>query len=119
MRRRFDHVHIDIVGRLLESHRYKYLVTVIYCFTRWPEAIPIKDIEARTVAKAYVTDWVARFGVPDHMTLDRGTQFVSELWRSMSELLGTNLHPTTTYHPQANRLVERLHQTLKTSLKTR
>ena len=117
--KRFDHVHIDIVGLLPESQGNKYLLTVIDRFTRWPEAIPIKDIEARTIARAYVHSWVARFGVPNQMTSDRGTQFVSELWSAMSDLLGTTLNPTTAYHPQANGLVERLHRTLKASLKAR
>ena len=37
----------------------------------------------------------------------------------MSELLGTQLNPTTAYHPQANGLIERFHRTLKASLKAR
>merc|ERR1712020_624705 len=117
--RRFDHVHVDLVGPLPESQGFKYLLTIIDRFTRWPEVVPIKDIEARTVAKAYVQNWVARFGVPSQMTSDRGTQFVSELWTAMSNLLGTDLHPTTAYHPQANGMIERLHRTLKAALKAR
>ena len=35
----------------------------------------------------------------------------------MSNLLGTDLHPTTSYHPQANSLIERNHRDLKASLK--
>jgi hypothetical protein len=54
-----------------------------------------------------------------HMTSDRGPQFVSELWSCMSKLLGTDLHPTTSYHPQANGLIERNHRDLKASLKCR
>ena len=42
---------------------------------------------------------------------------MSELWSSMSNLLGTDLHPTTSYHPQANGLIERNHRDLKASLK--
>ena len=53
------------------------------------------------------------------MTSDRGTQFTSELWSSMCKLLGTELHPTTAYHPQANGLVERFHCDMKASLKAR
>ena len=71
------------------------------------------------MANAYVHNWVARFGVPDQMTSDRGAQFVSELWTAMSELLGTQLNPTTAYHPQANGLIERLHRTMKAALKAR
>ena len=37
----------------------------------------------------------------------------------MTNLLGTELHPTTAYHPQANGMIERLHRTLKAALKAR
>ena len=117
--RRFDHVHIDLVGPLPESQGCKYLLTVVDRFTRWPEALPIKDIETRTIARVYAQHWIARFGVPTLMTSDRGPQFVSDLWAALSSLLGTSLHPTTAYHPQANGLVERMHRTLKASLKAR
>ena len=116
---RFEHVHIDFVGPLLESQGYKYLLTVIDRYMRWPEAVPLRYIEARTMAKAYVQNWIACYGTPNHITSDRRTQFVSELWSSMSNLLGTRLNPTTVYHPQANGLIERLHRTLKASLKAR
>ena len=116
---RFGHVHVDLVGPLPESKGHKYLLTIIDRFTRWPAVVPLKDIETKAIASAYIQNWVARFGVPEQMTSDRGTQFVSELWAAMAELLGTQLNPTTAYHPQANGLVERLHRTLKAALKAR
>ena len=102
--RRFDHVHVDLVGPLPESQGHSYLLTIVDRFSRWPEAIPLKNIETRTVARAFVHNWVARFGVPLSMTSDRGAQFTSELWSSMCNLLGCELHPTTAYHTQANGL---------------
>ena len=92
--RRFDHVHVDLVGPLPESQGFKYLLTIVDRFTRWPEVIPITDMETQTVAKAYLLNWVAHFSVPSSMTSDRGTQFISELWKAMLELLGTNIQPT-------------------------
>ena len=53
------------------------------------------------------------------MTSDRGSQFISGLWTSLSQLLGTQLVKTTAYHPQSNGFIERLHRTLKASLKAR
>ena len=117
--RPFEHVHIDLVGPLPSSQGFTYLLTAADRFTRWLEAVPIKAIDTYTIARAYMQNWVARFGVPLHMTSDRGPQFVSELWSCMSKLLGTDLHPTTSYHPQANGLIERNHRDLKASLKCR
>ena len=100
--RHFDHVHIDLVGPLPEFQGHTYLLTMRDRFSRWPEAIPIQNIETQTVARAFIKNWVARFGVPLSMTSDRGAQFTSDLWSAMCNLLGTELHPTMAYHPQWN-----------------
>lgn len=115
--KRFEHVHIDIVGRLPHSDGYEYLLTCIDRFSRWPEAIPIRNIEAATVAKAFIGGWVARYGVPLTVTTDRGTQFESQLFTHLTQLLGTNRIRTTAYHPASNGLVERLHRQIKCALK--
>ena len=114
---RFANVHVDLVGPLPSSKGSSYLLTMIDRFTRWPEAVPISDISAQTVAEQFLGSWVARFGVPKSITTDRGAQFESNLWKSLMNLLGTEKHRTTSYHPQANGIVERFHRQLKASLK--
>ena len=116
---RFESRHVDLVGPLPLSQGFSYLLTVVDRFTRWPEVIPVVDISAETCARAFLTHWVARFGVPATMTSDRGRQFVSELWKKTATLLGASTNATTAYHPQANGLVERMHRTMKASLKAK
>ena len=111
-------VHLDLVGPLPSSNGYTYILTCIDRFTRWPEAIPISNIQADSVAKAFVTTWISRFGVPETITTDQGRQFESALWRELVLLLSTKRIRTTAYHPRSNGLVERLHRQLKAAIRT-
>lgn len=77
---RFDHLHLDLVGPLKPSSGNTYILTCVDRYTRWPEAIPIPDICAETVARAFVTHYVSRFGVPATITTDQGSQFESKLF---------------------------------------
>ena len=114
---RFNEVHIDIVGPLPPAQGFTYILTCIDRFTRWPEAIPITNITAQTVAHAFIQGWISRFGVPSTVTTDRGRQFESALWNQLMQLLGCKRIRTTSYHPAANGLIESFHRQLKTSLK--
>lgn len=117
---RFEHIHVDIVGPLPTSEDgFRYCVTVIDRGTRWPEAFPIRDITAETVAKAIYEGWITRYGCPVRLTSDQGRQFESQLFTELLRYLGVKKLRTTSYHPQANGLVERWHRSLKAALMTR
>ena len=64
------------------------------------------DSTADTVAEAFISGWVAKFGVPSTITTDRGQQFESALWTQLMQLLGTQQIRITAYHPIANGFVE-------------
>lgn len=115
--KRFKHINIDLVGPLPISDGYRYVLTCMDRFSRWPTATPLADIEAKTVAKALLNSWIANFGVPHEITTDQGRQFESHLFNELAKVCGAKHIRTTAYHPQANGLIERFHRTLKAALK--
>jgi hypothetical protein len=118
--KKFNHVHVDIMGPLPPSARgEKYILTMIDRTSRWPEAVPMTDITAEKCADSFAAEWVARFGVPDVVTTDRGTQFTSAMWGCLAAKLGFKHMLTSAYHPQANGMVERLHRQIKDALRAR
>ena len=117
--RKFQHIHVDLVGPLSLSHGYTYLFTIVDRFSRWVEAFPLTESTAQACGEALIHGWVARFRVPGDIASDRGAQFTSGLWEAMANCLGTTLHHTTAYHPQSNGLVERFHRNLKEALRAR
>jgi transposase InsO family protein len=101
---------MDLVGPLpVSEDGFMYLMTMVDRITCWGEAVPLKGIAAASCVEAFMSLWVARFGVQETVTSDRGSQFSSCTWPSFCAKLGVPHAMTTAYHPQANALMERVH----------
>lgn len=116
---RFKHIDIDIVGPLPETKEgYRYILTIIDRFSRWMEALKMRNIETETVITNLIDGWISRFGIPEQIRTDRGRQFESHLFTRLNEIFGINRIKTAAYCPRSNGMIERLHRTLKNALKT-
>ncbi|XP_076762902.1 protein NYNRIN-like [Xylocopa sonorina] len=114
---RFDYIHVDIVGPSPSSKGYKYGLTCVDRFSRWPEVMPITDIDAQTVATGLIHIWISRFGIPLRLTTDQGHQFEFCLFKELTRSIGATHLQMTAYHHQANGMVERFYRQLKATIK--
>ena len=114
----FAHVCIDLVGPLspASSEGHRYVLTLVDKATRYPDAVPLRHIDSRTVSQALL-GMFSHVGFPTTLTSDNGTQFTSEMFEEFLKGLGTQHHLTPPYHAQSNGLVERFNGTLKQILK--
>ena len=59
----FDHIIVDCVGPMPKTKRgNEYLLTIIDKTTRFPEAIPLRNIKTPTIVKA-LTNYFTKFGL--------------------------------------------------------
>ncbi|KAJ8962270.1 hypothetical protein NQ318_018249 [Aromia moschata] len=109
----FERVAVDILGPLPVTDRgNKYLMVVMDYFSKWPEAVPLPNQEAETVAEAFIENVIARHGVPLELHSDQGRNFESELWQEVTKIMGIKKTRTTALHPQSNGMVERHNRTI-------
>ena len=108
----FHHVSLDFLGPLPNSQGNRYILLIGDHFTKWYEAIPLPNWTAYTTANALLEHWICRFGCPESIHTDRGTNFDSELFRVLMQKLEINKTRTTAFHPQSNAVCERMNRTL-------
>ncbi|XP_066983805.1 uncharacterized protein [Macrobrachium rosenbergii] len=108
----FSRIAVDLIGPIspTSDRGHRYILTVIDCATRFPEAIPLRNIDTITVAEGLV-EIFCRVGIPREILTDQGSQFKSDLMAEITRLF------TTPYHAACNGKVERLNGVLKSILK--
>jgi hypothetical protein len=73
----FQRIAMDIVGPLIRSKSgNKFILVICDYSTRYPEAVPLKNIEAETIAEELGT-FFSRMGVPTEILTDQGSNFTS------------------------------------------
>ena len=105
---------MDIVGQLPESEGFNAILVVTDQFTKVQHYIPAKTTRtAEDMANSYINDIWKLYGLPRHITLDRGPQFALKFLKELNRKLNINLCLSTAYHPQIDGLSEQAVQTLK------
>ncbi|KAH9151505.1 hypothetical protein AeRB84_005893 [Aphanomyces euteiches] len=114
----FSFLVVDALGPFpLTPQGNRYVLIFVDYFTRWPEEFAVPDLKTSTFIRILVDEVVCRYGVPDHLLSDRGTNFVSDLAKNMYKILGIDKLASAPMHPQGQGLVERFNSTIATMMK--
>ena len=107
-------VAVDIVGPMpITDSGNQYLLTMIDRFTRYCRMIPITNITAFNIAKEIMNQWIYKMGIFKKLLSDRGAQFISDIIQTLQKFLGFKKLFTTSYHPERDGMIERLHRWLR------
>ncbi|XP_055623399.1 uncharacterized protein K02A2.6-like [Toxorhynchites rutilus septentrionalis] len=110
--RPWQRVHIDFAGPI---DGYYYFV-IMDAYSKWPEMFRSRSINT-TATIDMLRETFSRFGNPESLVSDNGTQFTSERFQQFCYANGINHLRTAPYHPQSNGQAERYVDSLKRGLK--
>ncbi|GFX98558.1 hypothetical protein TNCV_1501361 [Trichonephila clavipes] len=113
----FQVVNVDLIGPVdpVSSQGHKYILCLMDQHSRWPEAIPLKSLTAKSTCEALL-EIFSRTGIPEVIVMDNATNFTASLTQEFLKILGACPRFSTPYHPEGNGLIERWNQTLKNML---
>ena len=94
-------------------------VTMIDPATGWFDIVEVTDKESQTVAEKIDKLWLCRYPQPNKVIYDRGSEFIGPSFQELiKEVYQIKVKPTTVKNPQANSILERIHQVLGNMIRT-
>ena len=97
---------MDCVGPLPRTKSgNQYLLTIMCASTRFPEAIPLRNVKSKSVVKALVK-FFTLFGLPKVVQSDQGTNFMSNVFRQVMLELGIQQLKSSAYYPESQGALE-------------
>ena len=93
---------LDILGPFPRAlGGYEHLYVAIDKFTKWTEAEPVVKINKQSAIK-FIRGLVSRFGVPNRIITDNGTQFTSDAFLEYCGDIGIQICFASVAHPRSN-----------------
>jgi transposase InsO family protein len=109
---------LDIMGPFPRAvGGYQFLYVAIDKFTKWQEATPVANINKQSTVK-FMKSIICRFGVPNRVITDNGSQFTSGAFQGYCEDLGIHICYAPVAHLESNGQVEWANVEILKGLKT-
>ncbi|UYV80861.1 K02A2.6-like [Cordylochernes scorpioides] len=109
----FERIKIDFVGPLPSTkRRMKWIIVLTDYYTKYAETKAVSEETVKEASTFLIKHIILHHGAPRFLISDRGSQFTSNLMKEVMKMCKVKHCFTTSYHPQANGLTERLNRTL-------
>ena len=115
---------VDCIGPYTVRHKSNkkktlqlWCVTMIDPATGWFEMKELPNKQPETIANIVELAWLTRYPRPEMVILDRGSEFMTAFRDMLATDYGIKRKPITVRNPQANAIIERIHQTLGSMLR--
>ncbi|CAL9020231.1 unnamed protein product [Prunus brigantina] len=95
---------MDLIGKIYpaSSQQHCFIIVATDYFTKWVEAKPVKSTTSQEIITFIEEQIIQRFGIPESITTDRGSSFISGDMLDMAEAFKFKLLQSTPYYAQAN-----------------
>ncbi|CAL2228365.1 unnamed protein product [Prunus armeniaca] len=95
---------MDLIGKIYpaSSQQHCFIIVATDYFTKWVEAKAVKSTTSQEIIIFIEEQIIQRFGIPESITTDRGSSFISREMLDMAEAFKFRLLQSTPYYAQAN-----------------
>ncbi|PHT91027.1 hypothetical protein T459_06140 [Capsicum annuum] len=114
----WDSVTMDFITCLPNSEGCGTIMVVVDRFSKYATfSAATSNCKAKEAARLFLKDVVKLWGVPRHIISDRDPRFTGAFWKELFSLLGSELHFSTSFHPQTDGQTERVNGLLECYLR--
>ena len=116
--RPWNSISMDFIETLPTSDGSNSILVIVDRLTKQGIFIPTTiHCTSEDLATLFILHVFSKHGVPEHITSNRGPEFVSRFFQSLGKALDMTLHFTSGYHPEGDGQTERTNQTLEQYLR--
>ena len=112
-----EFVALDIAHMPVDPQGYRYFLLIGDVFSKYIQAVALRDQTAPIVIKALSNSWIYFHGTPFYVLSDQGSNVDGDTVRELCNTLGIEKRRSSAYHSQGNGFAERNIRTVKEVLR--